>query len=264
MGTIITLTTDFGLKDPYQGAMKGAILSVNPDARLVDISHDVPPGDILTGAYILMEACRWYPPGTVHLAVVDPGVGSSRRPVVIETERYFFVGPDNGLVSEAARADRIKRVIIPENKDFFNNEISSTFHGRDVFGPVAAHLSLGVDPALIGPVVDSATVITLPAAEASAGAVSGEVIYIDSFGNIITNISGIRLLSDASPEDVTVEIEGTRIKGLKRSYFEAPDNDAIALVGSSGRVEIACNGLSAAELLRVSTGDKVTIRVALR
>jgi S-adenosylmethionine hydrolase len=153
---IITLTTDFGLKDPWAGIMKGVILSINPGARVVDITHFVTPQNIIEGAFILSQSCPRFPAGTIHVAVVDPGVGGKRNPILVETEGFFLIGPDNGLFSLVLEKERVKRVIRLTRREYFLPDVSTTFHGRDIFAPVAAHLSLGVDPASFGEPLETA------------------------------------------------------------------------------------------------------------
>lgn len=255
---LITLTTDFGLKDPYQGAMKGAILSVNPEARVIDITHLVSPGDIVEGAFVLLESYGFFPDGTVHVAVVDPGVGGMRRPMLVETERFLFVGPDNGLFSLVLRNEKVKRVVQLTEERYFRKEVSNTFHGRDIFGPVAAHLSLGVSPSAFGPEITDILEISLPKPSLEMGVITGEVIYIDSFGNIITNINRGDALSFGG--DAAVELNNKGIEGLKRTYSEVTGGSALALISSSGFLEIAVNGGDAARLFNAQVGDKVLLR----
>ena len=254
----ITLTTDFGLKDPYQGAMKGAILSVNPDAGIVDITHLVSPGEVIEGAFVLLESCGFFPQGTIHAGVVDPGVGGARRPILVETEKFFFVGPDNGLFSLALRNERVKRVVHLTEDKYFRSEVSKTFHGRDIFGPVAAHLSLGVSPSEFGADTTDIREISLPAPTREKGVIAGEVIYIDSFGNIITNINGGDALSFGP--DACVELNGIEIEGLKRTYSEATGGSPLALISSFDFLEIAVNAGNAGKTFNASVGDKVLLR----
>jgi len=259
MSAIITLTTDFGLKDQYAGAMKGAILSVNPAAGLIDISHSVPAGDILHGAFVMAEACGFFPPGTVHLGVVDPGVGGPRRAVIVETERFLFVGPDNGLLGLMAEGDGVKRIFEIKNERYMRKAISRTFHGRDIFGPVAGHLSLGVAPEEFGPETRELDMISLRPPECVDGAINGEVIYIDSYGNIITNIGAEFIESCLGTSEIELTINGRRVKGLYPSYASLGKGELGALTGSSGRVEVAADEANGAEALCAVIGDKVRI-----
>lgn len=259
MQSPITLTTDFGLRDPYQGAMKGAVLSINPAALIIDISHLVMSANVFEGAFVMKGACQYFPQGTIHVGVVDPGVGSERKAVLVETQRFFFIGPDNGLLSLAAKDDGIKRVIELDDRRYFRKEVSDTFHGRDIFGPVAARLSLGVDPAELGRPIDGMTALDLPAPQADAGAITGEVIYIDSFGNAVTNI---REEETGNGVGLEIGVKGLRLGGVYRTYSMAAQGAALALVGSTGFVEIAVNRGSAADSLGIRVGDRVTLRKA--
>lgn len=259
MNRIITLTTDFGLKDSYVGAMKGAMLSIARDMTIVDITHLVSPGNILEGAFILLEACRHFPRGTVHVGVVDPGVGGERKPILVETEDYIFVGPDNGLFSLAARVLGMKRAIELTEKRFFLPEVSSTFHGRDIFGPVAAHLSTGTAPDSFGTELGKIRALDIPRPVMEEDGVSGEVIYVDSFGNLITNIrkQDIDSLGGAGCE---VLINGASLKGVKKTYAVAATGAALALMGSSGYLEVAVNSGSATGALKAGVSEKVKVR----
>lgn len=264
MERIITLTTDFGLKDPYLGAMKGAILSVNAAARIVDITHMITPGDILEGALVLKDACAYYPHGTVHVAVVDPGVGGARRPVLIETERYIFVGPDNGVFSRALEKEKVLRIVHLTEKKFFSKTVSPTFHGRDIFGPVAAHLSLGADPSAFGEPIER---LERPAVfEQKRGdgtVVTGAVIYVDSYGNLITDIEE-EDISSLRQAGLEVVIKGWSLDGIKETYSAVGEGALAALIGSSGRLEVAVNLGSAQKMLEAGVGERVVVRVKNR
>lgn len=260
MPGIITLTTDFGLKDPYQAAVKGAILSVNPAVRIVDISHLVRPGNILEGALILRDAAPYFPDKTVHVAVVDPGVGGGRRPVLIETKRYFFIGPDNGLLLPAASSDGIKKVVHLTDSKYFRKDVSPTFHGRDIFGPAAAHISHGADPALFGKIIKKTVTIKMPAVRAGGGAVKGRVVYTDTFGNLITNIGKAALRRHFGGRGVEVSVKGVSIKGLSKTYSDVKKGAVAAVIGSTGFLEIAVNRGSAAADLCALAEESVTVR----
>lgn len=259
MERIITLTTDFGLKDPYQGAMKGAVLSVNPAARTVDITHLVQPGNILEGAFVLLGASRYFPEKTIHVAVVDPGVGGDRNPILVETRRFFYIGPDNGLLSPSVREDGIVRAIELTNTEFFRDEVTSTFHGRDIFGPIAAHLSLGANPEEMGQALDKIRALDLPRTVPEAGGIRGEVVYIDSFGNLITNIRREEL-SALDGAAVEVSVKNAALSGLKKTYAIVEKGATAALIGSTGYLEVAVNCGSAAEALGARVGDTVAVR----
>ncbi len=257
---IITLSTDFGLADHYAGAMKGAILTLNPSATIVDITHSIGPGDIFGGAFVMAGACGFFPPRSVHVGVVDPGVGGPRRGVVIETERFFFVGPDNGLLSLAAERDGIRRIVEIRNEKFMRPRVSKTFHGRDIFGPVAAHLSLGAGLCEFGPLTRDLDMIRMPEPEALEGSLLGEVIHIDTYGNIITNIGESLIEENLGSGEVEVLIKGREVKGLYRSYASLEPGIPGALLGSSGYMEIALREDGAAGLLGVEMGEKVRVR----
>jgi S-adenosylmethionine hydrolase len=272
MGGIITLTTDFGTADAYVAAMKGVILGINPEVRLVDISHSIEPQNIAGAAYILGTAYQYFPERTVHLVVVDPGVGMDRRGIILRTPEADFVAPDNGVLSyiiekyaispatgERYRLDTSQAQAIEiTNPKFRLPDISTTFHGRDIFAPVAAHLSRGVLPVEFGEAIDSLVVLpsTQPAKEPD-GSLVGRVINIDRFGDLITNIKKTDL--PGNNDDLIVEIRGRQIHGLVTTYAEM---DGLGtLIGSSGRLEIALKDGSAAELLDVSTGETVKIKI---
>lgn len=261
MSAIVTLTTDFGLKDPYAGAMKGAMLGVAPALAIVDITHLVAPGAVLEGAFILGEACGYFPRGTVHVGVVDPGVGGKRKAILVEAGEYIFVGPDNGLVSLAVRRLGMKRAFEITDERFFLPEVSSTFHGRDIFGPVAARVAAGASPGSFGPELGSIESLQVPVPALEGGGLSGEVIYVDSFGNLVTNIRKEELARfGVAPVDVL--IGDKRIHGVKKTYAMADKGAPLALIGSSGLLEVAVSSGSAARALRAGVGEKVKVRPA--
>ena len=252
MAPIITLTTDFGLNDPYVAAMKGIILSINPGATVVDVSHHVRPGSVEQAAFILACVYPYYPPDAIHVAVVDPGVGTERRAIALTTPAGTFIGPDNGVLStalpdetregppEAPRSATLPSGVrgfhLAEPR-FHHQPVSSTFHGRDVFAPVAAHLSLGVNPVELGPEINEA--MALPPFRAAAGrdgSLTGRVLHVDRFGNLITNVRAGQLKSSR----ISVSIAGRELQGLARTYGEA--HGIAAIVGSSGFLEIAVPG----------------------
>ncbi len=260
MKKIITLTTDFGLSDPYVGAMKGVLLSINPDVRIFDITHQVPPGNILAGGLALQDASKYFPKGSIHVCVVDPGVGGERKPVLIETNKHLFVGPDNGVLTLAPQKSEIKKIIHLTEKRYFRKDISPVFHGRDIFCPVAAHLSLGVRPAEFGPELKSPTPLPVPCPVKKGATITAEVIHVDRFGNLITNVTGDDL-PEARRKDVTIKIKGFLIKGIKASYCDAQRAAPMALIGSAGRLEIAVNRASAAAFFNAGERCKVIMKI---
>ena len=247
---IITLTTDFGLRDPYAGAMKGVILSINPHATVVDITHEIEAGSIHDASLILKEAHTYFPKGTIHLGVVDPGVGSDRRPVIIRTEKFFFVGPDNGIFWPSITKYEVFDAIHLTKGEYFLKNISGTFHGRDIFAPVAAHLSTGVDPMKMGNPISDPVKLEMPSPLVKGDLLSGHVMRVDRFGNLITNIQEGLLKDFLGKSSPVIMIGKLQIRGLSRFYDEAGEGEIMALSGSSGFIEIsenkgrACNRLS--------------------
>jgi S-adenosylmethionine hydrolase len=253
---IVSLLTDFGTQDAFVGIMKGVILSINPAVALVDLSHDVPPQDVVAGALILRSAVAFFPPQTIHAAVVDPGVGSTRRALLIETHNAFFIGPDNGLLSLAAPAEAVVRIIHLTNAEYFLAARSHTFHGRDVFAPVAAHLSLGRAPEQFGPAVTTMERLTLPRIEQSRTGLTGSVIYVDRFGNLITNITEADL-RPFSKENLLVSINTVQVHGVVASYAAVEIGTPAAFINSWGMLEIAVRNGSAAQRFGVLAGHLV-------
>jgi S-adenosylmethionine hydrolase len=236
---IITFTSDFGLEDAYVGIVKGVILGINPRARVVDITHQVSHGSIPDAAFLLQDACRFFPEGTVHLAVIDPGVGTARRSIAIQTEHCFFVGPDNGLFWPIIDRDSSSRIVSLEEERYFRSEVSDTFHGRDIFAPVAAHLSAGLAFHLLGPKISNPTFLACPLPEIRKDRLLGRVIRVDHFGNLITNIDKETLENFLENEEAVIRIGRLRIPGVGRTYEEASPGGVIALVGSAGFLEVA-------------------------
>jgi S-adenosyl-L-methionine hydrolase (adenosine-forming) len=254
---IITLITDFGQRDWFVGAMKGVILGLNPESVVVDITHEIAGGDIWTGAFALAAACRYFPAGTIHVAVVDPGVGSNRQAIAVQTEQFFFVGPDNGVLSLALRQGRVAAVHVLKNEQYFRRPISVNFHGRDVFVPVAAHLSRGVALTEFGPAAEDYVKLDWPQVQTSATGVKGQVIYLDRFGNVITNIEN-ELIAGLNPESLVISTGRTRL-AVGHCYQAVALGKPVGLLGSHGYLEIAVNGGSAARDLGLSLGDQIAI-----
>lgn len=259
--SIITLTTDFGSDDPFAGIMKGVILTVNPDARIVDITHGVPPQNILAGAMALQSSCSYFPRGTIHLAVVDPGVGSSRRPLLAVSDHHAFVGPDNGLLSPLIQSQKGVRVFHLTEEAFFLKPVSQTFHGRDIFAPVAAWLSRGKAPESFGKTIEDWIWLHWPGPQRSSKGLMGTVLRIDHFGNLITNISLQDLSGRGAPRDaIEILIGKHTIHRVCRSYAEAKGGEPFAIMGSAGLLEISVKQASAAALLGVGPLGEFEIR----
>jgi S-adenosylmethionine hydrolase len=256
---VITLLTDFGTSDVYVGVMKGVILGIRPRCTIVDLSHEVPPQAVHVAALLLAESQAFFPSGTVHVGVVDPGVGSARRAIAVETGNARGVGPDNGILT--ALIERATRVVEIRETRYMLPRVSTTFHGRDVFAPVGAHLLNGVGLSELGPDIQDAVQVTIPTARPEGDRIIGEVIHIDRFGNVITSIeeSNIR-----DWPGVEVEVHGARIPGLSKGYTAGSDDHRRgalrALIGSSGRLEIAVPGGSAAASTGSRRGDRVVVR----
>ena len=257
---VITLTSDFGLSDGYVAAMKGAVLAIAPDATLVDVSHRVPPQDVASGTYVLSSAYRYFPVGTVHLAVVDPGVGSARRAIVVETQHYLFVGPDNGLFSAVFEREMKWKVVEIRNTAFFRPAVSPTFHGRDVFGPVAAHLSNGVPTEELGPPVADPNRLDLWTVHARGNQVAGRIVHVDGFGNAISNLGR----QHVGCGEVRVRIGKNQFDGISRTYADVPKGETLVLYGSEDTLEVAINGGNAARKLGLRRGDRITVDAVAR
>lgn len=257
---IITFTSDFGLQDHYVSAVKGSILWINPEVKVIDTSHELTPHDILSGAFCLSSCYSYFPAGTIHLVVVDPGVGSSRRGLVVSTDRFFFVAPDNGVLSSIFAREELREVVAISEERYFRHPVSATFHGRDIFGPVAAWLAKGVELADFGPSVDDYQRLSLFETEVDDWSITGTVIHIDRFGNVITSldedtVQGAGPVTDSS----YIQIEGHKIDLHARFYAEGPENRLFFLLGSSGYYEVAGHSQSAAAHLGIQTGAKVTL-----
>lgn len=260
---LITLLTDFGSADYFVGAMKGVILSTNPDAHIVDISHEIPAQNVASGAFTLLATYKSFPQGTVHVAVVDPGVGSQRRGIVVQACEQFFVGPDNGIFSYIYERESPFIVFELSERKYFRNPVSPTFHGRDIFAPVAAALANGVKPANLGKkIVDPVRLAPLAPEKGDAGFV-GRIIHIDRFGNCVTNITREELSQNLIDSGASLSIKGKRIDSF-RNFFAEPTNDRSKLFciwGSAGFLEIAAANSSAAKLLKAQVGADVFLKV---
>jgi len=256
--SVITLTTDFGTQDWFVGTMKGVILGIQPGARPVDITHEIAPGDIRAGAFALMAAAPYFPKGTIHVVVVDPGVGSQRRAIAVKTKRALFIGPDNGVLTWALRKETIVTARQITDEKFFQHPVSRTFHGRDIFAPTSAHLCAGKKFSQLGPKINDWVQLPWPNPAQSEKGLAGEIIYIDRFGNAITNLA----------HDLLREDEWARAKiVLKRHKLGAPSNSyaatkpgkLLAILSSAGFLEIAVNGGAATRQLKLNCGDAVKV-----
>ncbi len=256
---IITLTTDFGAGSQYVAQMKGVIWSNNPAVQIADISHSIPPQDVAAGAHTLAAAAPWFPEGTIHIAVIDPGVGSQRGLVYAEIGPGRFIAPDNGLLSSLARRRRPHKIVAIENPEHWLPMVSRTFHGRDIMAPVAARLSLGLDPNELGLPLDELKLLPAVEARRVGQQIEGEVVEVDSFGNLITNITSVMLDGAPTGEVLAVECDGHQTTGLQQTYSDQPEMTLVALVGSSDRLEIAIVNDSAAAMLGVSVGTPVLV-----
>jgi S-adenosylmethionine hydrolase len=257
--SVLTLTTDFGTGSPYVAAMKGVILSIHPRATIVDITHDIRPQDISHGAIVLEDVCDRFPPDTTHVVVVDPGVGTDRAIVYARIGCQKYVAPDNGLLSRLAKRTPPSQIIHIQEPKYWLQPVSATFHGRDIMAPVAAHLSLGVDPTLLGPPADKLLEITWPEVRVSPNRLEGTVLEIDSFGNVITNITADLIAGRPTDERACVVCDLYETWGIYGTYAEHPSGTLIALVGSSGRLELALVGGNAARRLGIKIGTPVTL-----
>jgi S-adenosylmethionine hydrolase len=256
---IISLLTDFGTRDPYVAVMKGVILTLQTDAVLVDLTHEVPPQDIVAGAFILAEARPYFPPGTIHLAVVDPGVGTERRALAALALGQFWVGPDNGLFHLIFQECDTVDLVSLENPRYFRETVSPTFQGRDLFAPVAAHLSLGTPLPEFGPPITDPAVLPWPQPIFTPEAVRGDIVYVDGFGNLLSNIKGSDLLTWQKEASCVVILGSLTLKGLSRTYGDVPAGQFLALIGSHGYLEIACAQGNAAKRLGVGRGRSLAV-----
>ena len=265
MSAIITLTSDFGVRDAFTASIKGVILKINPQAHIVDLTHEVAPQDIWEAAFTLKSAYSYFPKGTVHFAVVDPGVGTSRRPIIVVTESYYFVGPDNGLFTLIYQeAERLRVHHITAGHYFLPNP-GPTFHGRDVFAPVAAWLAKGIPSGNFGDEITDYMKLSVPMPKVAANTIDGHVVHIDRFGNLITSITHKILRSllteGTHPGAVSISIVGREIKGFKKFYAEAAPGEPSAIINSDGIVEIFVYKQSARIVLSAKRGEIVRLHV---
>ncbi|RKY88038.1 hypothetical protein DRQ09_03490 [candidate division KSB1 bacterium] len=256
---VITLLTDFGYRDGFVGSMKGVILGINPGAQIVDISHEVQPQNIDEAGFILFSTYNHFPEGTIHVAVVDPGVGSPRKIIAVKTRNYIFLSPDNGLLKYIFFREKNCRVFEVTNRIFFLNRVSSTFHGRDIFAPVSAHLSLGTNINEIGKKTRNFIKPEIEKPSVEENRISGAIIHIDHFGNLITNISTNELRNFKRKNNTIINAGNIRIDGIKRSYSSVEENKPVALFSSSNLLEISINQGNAHKNLKLEVGDKIEL-----
>jgi S-adenosylmethionine hydrolase len=255
---IITLTTDFGYQDSFVGIMKGVIAGINPQARIIDMTHGIPPQDILAGALTLRHSVKYFLLGTIHVAVVDPGVGSARRPLLIECEGNYFIGPDNGVLSLAVENTKSAHIVHLSNPTYHLQPISTTFHGRDIFAPAAAHLSLGVPATAFGEPLDQIVRLAIPKIVRKERSIEGEIVYIDNFGNLFTNVCAHDLTG--LPVDTLDFVVGSvRIRGLSQNYAAPRGGGFVAVLNSWDLLEIAAYKENAQKRTGAKIGDKVEI-----
>jgi S-adenosylmethionine hydrolase len=263
---IITLTTDFGRADGYVGAMRGVILGICPHVALVDISHEIRPQAVQQAAYVLSTAVPYFPLDTIHLVVVDPGVGSERRPIVVQTEKAAYVAPDNGVLTLALAQDPAHMAVHITAPRLRLPQLSATFHGRDIFAPAAAHFASGVEPQEMGDLIRVEDLVTFPSLQPQPqpdGSWQAQVLHVDRFGNLITAVqaASIKELGAMDDPELLVVAGGEQIVGLSRTFADVEQGRLVNYVGSSGYLEIAVREGSAAERLRMGVGDPVSVRI---
>jgi hypothetical protein len=264
---MITLITDFGTTDPYAGIMKGVILSENPSASIIDITHGIPPQDVDSAAYCIYSAYRFFPAGSIHVVVVDPGVGSSRSIIAVSMAGHFFLAPDNGVLGLLLSTGRVDFITTVENEKYFLKPVSRTFHGRDIFAPVAAHLSKGLPIDRLGTEIkkDQTFFVDLRVPyQAESGELVGEVIHVDRFGNLITNIDYFlirKTFDSVNDRNLEIIIGGHQISGLSVCYQDAEPQSLLAITGSMGFIEISINGGNASEFCGAARGSIISINI---
>lgn len=261
MRPIITLLTDFGLSDPFVGVMKGVILGINPEAHLIDLCHGVPSYDPVQAGFLLKTAYPYFPQGSIHLVVVDPGVGGPRRPIAALIDGHFFVGPDNGVFSYLYAPGKVSRVVEITASRYFLHPMSATFHGRDIFAPVAAYLSRGIELESLGGPISDYVHLEVPMPKVQDDTLYGEVLVVDKFGNLITNIGAQDLDPFLRKGGLRVKVGGREIPGLSAFYAEVEEGGLGALIGSTGHLEVFVHRGSAKELLQAGRGTQVVIMV---
>ncbi len=263
---VITLLTDFGLKDPFVGIMKGVIYNINPQAKIVDLSHEVESFNIREAAFKLLASYKYFPKGTIHVVVVDPGVGGKRKAIVIETKNYFFVGPDNGVLIPAAKDDGIVRIIELTNQKFFLKPLSYTFHGRDIFAPCAAYISVGVDPLQLGKIIDVDKIVDLDLRiiRDFRNYIEAEVIHIDNFGNIMLNVNGFvfkEKVNYGKRINLTFHDKTMEVKFV-RTFSDVKPGKPCLYINSFGLLELGINRGNAKRTFNLKMGDKICLKLS--
>lgn len=253
---IVTLLTDFGLSAPYVGSMKGVILRINPDVQIVDVTHEISPQNVDEAAFVLKRVYHYFPKGTIHVAVVDPGVGSERAVLAVQTDEYTFLAPDNGVLRYVFDDHPEAKVFRVTNRSLFLEKVSRTFHGRDIFAPVAAHLSRGVEVTEVGEPFSEYVKGDVRRPDIEPQKISGEIVYVDKFGNGITNIGGDLL---AGQNNVQIRVQSSVLTELSKTYLDVPVGAPLALIGSGGTLEISVNRGSAKERMGFRVGDSVMV-----
>jgi len=259
MGTI-ALLTDFGLNDNFVGVMKGVIYQINPEAKIIDICHEVESHNIIEAAFLLKSSYHYFPAGTIFLIVVDPGVGTGRKALIVETKKYLFVAPDNGILSFLAEGE-MRKIIQIANEEYFLQPVSRTFHGRDIFAPVAAHLSRGEKAGNFGPTIKKIEKLNFPEPEVKNNRLVGEVLYVDRFGNLITNINEDVFLRFIGSRKFQIVIGKLKISKVSSSYEDGRDGSPIAIFGSFNNLEISFYRDDASRRLDLSKGSKVYVHL---
>lgn len=261
---VITLLTDFGLDDPFVGIMKGVIYGINSHARVVDICHGLPSYDVHQAGFLLKMAYPFFPKGSIHVVVVDPGVGSARRPLIVWADDHYFIGPDNGVFSHLYEAVKVELVVEITASRYFLHPMSATFHGRDLFAPVAAHFSRGVALDAFGQPIADYVRLAVPRPKVQGVLLRGEVLYVDKFGNLITNITAgdLEAFRGGQEKGVVVRVGGLEIPGVSAFYAQVKEGELGALFGSSGHLEVFVHRGSAARVLKAGRGEEVWVRLA--
>jgi S-adenosylmethionine hydrolase len=258
--SIITLTTDFGLKDPYMAEMKAVILEISPKATIIDITHEIEKFNIRMGAYVLASASPYFPAGTIHVAVIDPGVGTKRTPILIQTKKSYYIGPDNGVLALAAKNQSVEHIYEISNRKLVLPRISNTFHGRDVFAPAAAHLANGMLPANFGPETNNIVMPEFAKILKRKNLLVGEVLHVDDFGNVITNFGETELNQIRTKTAVNFKLKSVKLRlKLCKAYADVKPHETLAIMGSHNFLEISVNQGNAAETFKIRGGDKITL-----